>query len=460
LGGWPSQFSITAGQQLTAFSQLDAGVFVQDDWRASPRLSVNLGLRYEAQTHLRDWGNIAPRVSFAWAPGEHNGRAAKTVIRGGAGVFYDRFGENLVLNTLRYDGIAQQQFVVHNPTFFPDVPSIHYLIDHNVPEIVRRVDTSLRAPTILQGAIGIERQLPLQIVVATTFTYSHGAHLLRSGVFGGAGGEPYVYQYESDGILNQNQLITNFSRRFGSRLNLFGYYVYGHARSNTDAANMFPANSNDMRAEYGRSNTDVRHHFVLGGSVTGPKRVLLNPFIVARSGAPFNITTGHDSRGDTIYTERPALATDLMKPGLVLTPFGAFDPNPAAGAAIIPRNYGQGTAFFTMNLRLSRTFGFGEAKSSKKKAKAKGGGARESPPALDNSGFSGLARDLSTEHRYNVTISILVRNLFNTVNPGLPTGNLSSPWFGTANALASSADPDATTSGNNRRVQLQLRLHF
>jgi hypothetical protein len=79
---------------------------------------------------------------------------------------------------------------------------------------------------------------------------------------------------------------------------------------------------------------------------------------------------------------------------------------------------------------------------------------------LDNSGFSGLARDLSTEHRYNVTVSILVRNLFNTVNPGLPTGNVSSPWFGTANALASSADPDTATSGNNRRVQLQLRLHF
>jgi hypothetical protein len=460
LGGGASQFTMAAGQPQTAFSQVDAGVFVQDDWQVRPGLSVNLGLRYEAQSHLHDWKDAAPRVSFGWAPGARRGRAAKTVIRGGTGVFYDRFGENLVLATRRFDGVTQRQFVVHNPSFFPDAPSLHFLLDHNETQIVRRADGGLRAPYIIQSALGIERQLPFQVLVATTFTNTHAVHLFRSSDFTVPAAGRNIYQYESDGLMNQNQLITNFSRQLGGRMSLFGYYVYGRTYSNTDGANTFPANSFDLRSEYSQAATDVRHHFVLGGSILAPMGWLLNPFVVARSGAPFNITTGHDNNGDALFTDRPSLAEDPAQAGAALTRFGAFDPNPGPGAAIIPRNYARGPAFFGLNLRLSRTFGFGAVKS-KKKSRVKGGEARGSVTAIDSSGgFSGLSRDLSTEHRYNMTFSILARNLLNTTNPGLPTGNLGSPWFGVANALASSADPDATTSGNNRRVQLQLRFRF
>src|SRR5437016_7131944 len=77
------------------------------------------------------------------------------------------------------------------------------------------------------------------------------------------------------------------------------------------------------------------------------------------SGNPFNITIGRDINGDTLFTERPAFATDLSKPGVVVTKFGAFDPNPVAGEQIIPRNYGQGPGSIISNLRVSKTFGFG-----------------------------------------------------------------------------------------------------
>src|SRR2546421_1804587 len=77
------------------------------------------------------------------------------------------------------------------------------------------------------------------------------------------------------------------------------------------------------------------------------------------SGNPFNITIGRDINGDTLFTERPAFATDLSKPGVVVTRFGAFDPNPVAGEQIIPRNYGQGPGSIISNLRVSKTFGFG-----------------------------------------------------------------------------------------------------
>jgi len=61
----------------------------------------------------------------------------------------------------------------------------------------------------------------------------------------------------------------------------------------------------------------------------------VNTFIIANSGPPFNIITGHDTNGDTFFTERPAFATDLNKPGVIVTPLGAFDPNPSPGQTII-----------------------------------------------------------------------------------------------------------------------------
>jgi hypothetical protein len=143
---------------------------------------------------------------------------------------------------------------------------------------------------------------------------------------------------------------------------------------------------------------------VLGGSMLGPFGTTLSPFPVARSGAPFNITTRHDNNGDTVFTDRPAFATSPNQPGVEVTPFGVFNPNPASGSAFIPHNYGRG--------------------------------------------------------RYNLTVGIIVRNLLNNANSGMPVGNLSSPYFGRSNWLASTAGPADVAFGNNRRLQFQLRFDF
>jgi len=186
----------------------------------------------------------------------------------------------------------------------------------------------------------------------------------------------------------------------------------------------------------------------------------LNPFLVVRSGAPFDITTGHDNNHDTLFTDRPAFATDLSKPSVVVTPYGVFDTRPTTGAAIIPPNLGHGPGFVTLNLRLSRTFGLGghsAAWTSPTKASKKGG----------LSGFNtlseephGLFHDSSTEHRFNLTVAVIVRNVLNTTNPGMPIGNLSSTYFNQSNWLASSSGPEDVAYGNNRRVQFQVRLSF
>ncbi|HCC56826.1 MAG TPA: hypothetical protein DEQ47_06100 [Solibacterales bacterium] len=464
LGGGASQFSVSSGAPLTAFQQFDSALFVQDEWHVKPRLLLSGGLRYETQNHIHDWTDFGPRIGFAWSPFSGRSGQTNTVIRGGSGIFYDRFGENLVLQTLRYNGVDQRELVVRNPKFFGDVPSIDRLERDHTSEIIRRTDGQLRAPYLIQSAIGVERQLPFKLTVTTTFLNSHALHLLRSRNITAPLDSTQnlnptnVYAYESTGILNQNQIITNVARRFTGRMSLFGYYVYNRASSDTDGPNTFAANQYDLRQEYGRAAVDIRHRVVIGGSVLVPAGVTLSPFLVGRSGAPFNITSGVDRNADTLFTDRPGFASTSSGPGVVATRFGNFDTSPGV-TTMIPRNYGQGPAFFTLNLRASRTFGFGEATRSKKKHKGPKHGGVPTAAVLD-AGNVNMFHDSSTEHRYNVTLSVVARNVLNTVNAGLPSGNLTSPIFGQSNALASSSNTEGSYFGDNRRLQFQIRFGF
>ncbi|MCA1567937.1 MAG: carboxypeptidase regulatory-like domain-containing protein [Acidobacteria bacterium] len=442
-GGGATQFSIAGGNPLAGVRQVEFGGFLQDDWRLRPNLTIGLGLRYEAQSNVGDWTNFAPRLAFAWAPGTGGARQPKTVIRGGFGLFYERFGENLTLQVNRFNGTNQQQFIVSDPTvldLYRDVPSITTLTAFAVPQTTRRVAEDLRAPYSLQSSLSVERRLPFKTTLSATYLRARVLHVLRSrnvnaplpgtfvpgrrgsGVrpFGGAGN---VFQYESSGTFNQNQLIVTANNRFNRNLTFFATYVLNKASTDSGGAESFPADTYDLSTEYGRSAIDIRHHFSAGGSLTAPWGLRLNPFVVASSGYPFNITTGRDTNGDSLFTERPAFATDLTKPGIVFTRFGAFDPEPAPGQRMIPRNYGEGLGFFSVNLRVTKTFGFG-------------GGPR---------GASARAQE-----RYNLLFSLQVQNLFNHTNLGSPVGNLSSPFFG----------QPYSTAGDGRRVEAQTRFSF
>jgi hypothetical protein len=275
-----------------------------------------------------------------------------------------------------------------------------------------------------------------------------------------AASTPTIYQYESAGTLNEDQFVASLSRRFRGRIGVFGRYTYSRAFSNTDGPDSFPANQFNLSADYGRASTDIRHNVVVGGSLLGPLGLSLNPFLVVRSGAPFDITTGHDNNHDTLFTDRPTFASNPYGPSVVATPYGVFDTRPASGATIIPLNFGQGPGFATLNLRLSRTFGLGGRTSAglaptrtSKKGGLSGFGALAEEP-------HGSFHDSSTEHRFNLTLAVIVRNVLNTTNPGMPVGNLSSTYFNQSTWLASSTGPEDAAYGNNRRVQFQVRLSF
>jgi hypothetical protein len=244
-----------------------------------------------------------------------------------------------------------------------------------------------------------------------------------------------------------------------------------------------------LRDEFGRASFDIRHRAFFFGSITLPWQVTLNPMMVVQSGGPFNIITGVDRNGDTISNERPAFATDLSRASVKLTKFGAFDLSPLPGAQLIPRNFGEGPGSVTVNLRVGKTFGFGQSAQAKLAAAqaqaAKANGSNGKPAATSggpNAGGPQVAKGGpmpmgggppgammimmgggGSDHPYNLTISLNASNIFNHVNPGPPVGNLSSPLFGQSTFLGGGGimfGGGGGSAANNRRVDMQLMFRF
>ncbi len=464
---FPTQFTLSAGAASSSLSRIDVAPFFQDDWRMRPNLTVSLGLRYETQTNIHDWHDVAPRLGFAWSPDGGSKGNGKTVVRGGFGMFYDRFNESLTLEADRYNGTAQQSFIVSNPTFFPNVPTLAQIEAQSTGRGWQfQVQPGLRAPRTLQSALGVERQLPWNTTVASTFLFAKGEHLLRSintqaALLVGN----VIEQVQSSGSYRQTQWMTNVNSRLNKNISFFAFYVLSKAMSDTDSAWTFPADSNNLAQEWGRSSMDVRHRFMLAGSLMTRWGVRLSPFITARSGAPFNITTGVDNNGDTEFTDRPGKATPGQA-GAIHTQWGWLNPNPPAAGPFIPRNYGQSPGYFAVNLRASKVFGFGEAHPAPTPGFGGGGpgGPRGGGPPMmgggggRGGGMRGVFSDPLTDHRFNLTLSVSARNLLNSTNPGPVIGNLSSEFFGQSLSLANAFGP--VSGAGNRRLEMGLRFSF
>jgi hypothetical protein len=494
----PSQFSITAGVPMVSVNWFDAGLYAEDEWRVRPNLSLTYGLRFESQNNIHDHADFAPRLGIAWGVGSDGRSAPKTVVRAGFGIFYDRFGQNLVQQAERLNGITQQSIVVRNPEFYSTVPSFSQLQAlSNAAPTVYQISPNLRAPYTIQSAASIERQITKAATLSLTYLNSRGEHALYIRNVSAPGAYPVfpqyanenVYQYQSEGVFRQNQFIANVRVSAGKKLSLFGFYTLSYANSNVSAGGggggffgsgttssaSFLSDQNDPMADYGRAAFDVRHRAFIGGNISLPHSFSLSPFIIINSGQPYNITTGTDLNGDSIFNDRPALASATPCPTYtrvanstdICTPLGTFNTVPA-GQAILPINYGTGPGNATFNLRLSKTIGFGpEAKgASAGRDGGSGGGPRGG--GLPGGGLGG--RGLSgagganpfgfggtTNRRYNLTFSVSARNLLNGANPGAPVGNLSSQLF--AQSISIAGGPFSSASAN-RRVDLQVMFSF
>ena len=464
LGGEPSQFSITTGNPNLDLHQFDAGVFASDDWKLRPNFTISLGVRYEMQTNIGDHADWAPRVGFAYALGRPNNPKPATVIRGGFGMFYDRFGLGNTFTADRYNGSLEQAYVVTNPLFFPNIPSIATLAGSLAPQVQYVKDANLHAPYLMQTAISVERQLPSNTTLAVTYTNSHGLHELRSfdinaplaGTYPGNPVYPYgnsnpLLLMTTSGVYDQNQVVTNINSKLGQTVSLFGFYMLNKAMSNTDGLGTYPSNPYSQAGEYGPSSSDVRHRAFIGGSINTKWNLRFSPFINLNSGAPFDITSGADQYGTSLFNSRPGIATDPNKPGVVMTPYGLLDPNPVAGEKILSRNFGRGPGNYTVNLRVAKSFGFGPEKES---------ASGNTPGNMGGGGhMGGIFNSPLTDRKYNLTISMQGRNLFNHTNPGAIIGDITSPLFGQANSMAGN-NGQFSENANNRRLELQMRFNF
>jgi uncharacterized lipoprotein NlpE involved in copper resistance len=542
-GGGAAQFSINAGDPLASVSQFDIEPYVQDDWRYRPNLTLSFGLRYEIQNNAQSTLGFAPRFAVAWSPGAADStHPPKTVIRFGTGIFYNRFNENSTLQANRFNGVKVQQFIFAesaNPLVATDPATLTVLNSFRcqdgsftpdcvtiVPSIVgasplqqsiTRIAPDLRVPTVYVAGGQVERQLPHNFTVSVGAYAIRILHVIRTrdinaplpGTItnanpGGIRPNPTigeVNQIESTARFHQKQMFVGFNSRLNPQFSLSGNYSLSKTTNDSDGQGSasLPRNSYDVSDEWGRGGFDVRHRFSLFGTYNNPKlwKLTFSPFIVASSAPPFNIITGIDSNLDRSFTDRPSFAganANCASPFIKCTRFGNFNLLPVAGEAIVPRNFGHATGSFTANLRITRSFGFGDVHRAaasgqgNTKTAAAAGDKRSGGPSSPGSrgpmiagggggggegrgpgggggqmmGMGGGGGAASAEKKYNLTVSLFIQNILNNVNYGPPDGNLSSPLFGQPRSLGGSFGfgPGGSPNAGNRRVSLNLRLNF
>jgi hypothetical protein len=494
---YATQLSYTTGLPTAAVTYYDVEPYVQDDWKVRPNFTLSTGLRFETQNAIHDHGDWAPRMGFAWGVG---GRSAppKVVIRGGYGIFYDRFQTGEILQADRLNGVTEQQFIINNPTCFPgvNVALINFSscgAATSAASNIYQIGPRLRAPYTLQGALGVERQLTKSATLSVIYLNSRGfdqfVTINANAPYPGTPCAPdcpainggNTYRYVSDANFKQSQLMMNTNVRVGSKVQLFGYYSLSYA--NSDASGVggggggggsfvpgLASNSYNISQDYGRASFDVRDRFFLGGSIALPYLFRLSPFMVVSSGAPFNITSPIDVNGDQMYNDRPGLVSAATCPGppptigsgpqnnIFCTTLGTFDA--LGGGKLLPINYATGPAHFVLNLRFTKTFGFGpKAKSSSGQGQGGGGGPRggggRGGPLF---GGGPTMMSTSSDRRYNLTLGVNARNVFNNVNVANPNAVLGSRLFDIPNSLQ--GGPFSPGSSANRKIELQATFSF
>lgn len=426
-GYGPSQFSITRGDPLIELPLWEVSWFAMDDWRVSPRLTVSFGARHEMETGVRDRTNIAPRLAFAWAADKDR----KSALRGGAGIFYDGIEEELIFDTILYDGVRQQQFIIDQPSFFPDIPQ-NFDDAMMTESALRTRSQQLDSPYIINTSIGYERKLPRGLFASVTYNWQRGVHLLRTRNINapapGTGLRPIadrgpILQYESSGVSTRHELALNWKYELRRKLSLFGNYILSKTRSDTDGESVAPADSYNWLSEWGPASNDQRHRVVFGGSFNLPGETRFSPLVQISSGRPFNITTGRDNNGDTLFTDRPSFAAP-GDPEAIITRFGVFNPNPRPEDQIVPRNLGRSLGQVSVDMNFAKTFAFGRAEKRDQKSK-------------------------DEDARFELTLGANVSNLLNKTNLSGFSGVLSSSRFDRPNRALGA-----------RRVVLTLRFSF
>jgi Carboxypeptidase regulatory-like domain len=318
----PATYLVQTGQGHVTFLEKVICAFVEDNIRVRPNFSLYLGVRYYFQNYFHDDpDNFAPRIGFAYAPSAKG----KTVIRGGAGVFYDRTGPGPIGDLMHFNGVNLLRYIAETPQY-PVLPSDL----SSTPTSVVTLDPRSRMPYTLQYSAGVERQVTAKSTFSAVYIGTRGIDVFRSidsnapVLTGGTFVYPnpalgQVRQIQSEGYLKGNALELTFrgkpSKYFSGQIQ----YTLSRTDNNSSGITYFPAYSYDPSADWGRSDNDRLHKFDMLGSTQFSKFFTLGVALSLYSGKPVNITTGSDNNGDGILNDRLAgIGRNTMAgPGLI-----------------------------------------------------------------------------------------------------------------------------------------------
>jgi Carboxypeptidase regulatory-like domain/TonB dependent receptor len=349
--GRPRSYTRRVGDPNVTYSNVQAGLYIQDDFKVRKGLTLTGGVRYEAQSHIPDALNFAPRAGFTWAPFKHG----KTTLRGSWGVFYDWLSTGIYSQTLQIDGLRQREVNILNPVF-PDPgtvvgtspPTNRYLLaDDRVMAYSQRLSAGI--------AQTMSRRLTANVLYTYAYRYSLLAGRNLNAPVNGIRPDPAfsnVIVASQDGEGNAHNLHASFNlnlapmasagtpagpgmgapppppppgamimmmgggpapggaassgRWFSWRrgLSISGSYGWGRNYDNTDGAFSIPASVN-LAAEWGPSAFDRRHNGHFSLTSTAVRNLSTRLFLSGSSAAPLTIRTGIDDNGDLVFNDRP-----------------------------------------------------------------------------------------------------------------------------------------------------------
>lgn len=350
-------FGQTFGEMVIAQTNPNLGMYAQDEWKATSTLTLNLGLRYDLQfleTIKADTNNVSPRIGFAWTPTA----LRDTVVRGSAGLYYDRIPLRALANALLSanngtDLTALRQLNVSlspTQTGAPAFPNILAAAPASTALLnLTTLDPNMQNAYSQQASIEVERQVARFGTVSADYSYIKGVRLMAAinqnvpscvaaGTNNGCRPNPNFAnnnQYSGPADSASHALHLSFTQRPSG----WGYYrvSYTLSKSMNNVGEAFfssPVDPFDIWKDWGRSDGDQRHRFVVNGgaNVAGFQ---LSGVVQAYSALPFNITSG------------------------VTTVQGTAG-RPVVNGEFIERNAGVADSFFSTSVRVMRSFKLGD----------------------------------------------------------------------------------------------------
>ncbi len=306
LAGTPMTYTQRLGAGVCCFGVTQLSLWTQDDIALSKTWALSLGLRQESETHMARTTNLGPRGQIDWSPA----RVPHTTFHAGGGVFYGWLLPNDVEQTVRVDGVHQQDLLVVNPGY-PDPSAGAGAVP--LPSGRYSLSPDLTLPRVVRASIGLDHTrgaFTFHADVARQDGAQYRGRNLNAPDPASLRPDPQfgnIVEVESSGRTQLNALTTSVTysnQKRGTFLRL--NYTFAHANDDTDGAFFLPVDPLRPDAEWGPSSADAHHR--ISGNFSQPffhRRITAVTYWQFASALPYTITTGIDANGDGVFNERP-----------------------------------------------------------------------------------------------------------------------------------------------------------